>query len=118
MNILEELENRKEVSGDNITEIRSSNRLKGDFCTDTVFILSHRVLSDAEIKILEKSLDIAPIQRKINELELRKDSEEFCRRMKIKSTFRNEPISDFSNIPNLHGNHLKVILVWKFFKLG
>ena len=122
MNILEELENRTEVSGDNITEIRSSNRLKGDFCTDTIFILSHRVLSDAEIKILEKGLDIAPIQRKINELELRKDSEEFCRRIKIKCHFRNDPTSDFSNIPallpNLHGNHLKVILIWKFFKPG
>ena len=78
----------------------SSNRVKGHFCSDTIFNLSHRVLSDAEIKILEKGLDFAPIQRKINEPELRKDFEEFCRRMRIKWYFRNEPTSDFSNIPD------------------
>ena len=70
-----------------------------NFCSDTIFNLSHRVLSDAEIKILEKRLDFAPIQRKINEPELRKYFEEFCRRMRIKWNFRNEPSSDFSNMP-------------------
>ena len=99
VNILEELQNRTEVSGNNITENTSSNRLKGHFCSDTIFNLSHRVLSDAEIKILEKGLDFAPIQRKINVPELKKDFEEFCHRMRIKWHFRNEPTSDFSNIP-------------------
>ena len=56
-NVLEELQNRTEVSRNNITESTSSNRLKGHFCSDTIFNLSHRVLSDAEIKILEKGLD-------------------------------------------------------------
>ena len=65
VNILEELQNRTEVSGNNITENTSSNRLKGHFCSDTIFNLSHRVLSDAEIKILEKGLDFIPIQRKV-----------------------------------------------------
>ena len=74
MKILEKLQNRTEVLGDNITENTSSNRLKGHFCPDTIFNLSHRVLFDAEIKI-EKGLDFAPIQRKINELELRKNFE-------------------------------------------
>ena len=32
------------------------------FCSDTVFNLSKRVLSDMEIKILEKGLDYAPVQ--------------------------------------------------------
>ena len=99
VNILEELQNRTEVSGDNITEITSSNCLKGYFCSHTVFNLSHRVLPDAEIKILEKDLDFAPTQRKINEPELRKDFEEFCHRMRIKWHFWNEPTSNFSNIP-------------------
>ena len=98
-NILEELQNRTEVSEDNITEITSSNHLKGDFCSDTIFNLSHRVLSDAKMKILEKGLDFAPIQRKINEPELKKTFEEFGRRMRIKWHFRNEVTSDFSNIP-------------------
>ena len=34
---------------------------------DTIFNLSHRVLSDAEIKLPEKELDFAPIQMKISQ---------------------------------------------------
>ena len=40
------------------------NRLTGYFCLDAIFNLSNRVLSDNEIKVL----DIAFIQRKVNEL--------------------------------------------------
>ena len=36
------------------------------------------VLSDNKIKILKKGLDLAPIQRKINEAELRSDFGELC----------------------------------------
>ena len=99
VNILEELQCRTEVSGDNITEITSNNRLRGHFSSNAIFNLSHRVLTDAEIKILEKGLDFAPIQRKTNETELRKDFEKSCRRIRIKWHFRSEPTSDFSNTP-------------------
>ena len=47
------------------------NRLTCYFCSDTIFNLSNRFLSDSEIKVLEKGLDFALIQRKINEAELR-----------------------------------------------
>ena len=79
--------------------IGENDRLEGYFCSDTVFNLSNRVLSDSEIKLLEKGLDFAPIQRKINEPELRKDFNEFCRRMRIKWNFRNEPSQNFSETP-------------------
>ena len=102
MNILKQLQNRTEVSRYNITENTSSNSLKGHSCSDTSFNLSHRFLSDAETKTLEKGLGFGPIQRKINEperfKELRKDFEEFCRRMRTKWHFRNGTTSDFSNI--------------------
>ena len=42
------------------------------------FNLSNRALPDDEIKVLKKGLDFAPIQRKINEPELRSDFWEFC----------------------------------------
>ena len=71
--------------GDDITEIMRSNRVKGRFCSDTIFNLSHMVLSDIEIKFLEKSLDFAPIQRKVNESELR--IKEFYRRMGMNLAF-------------------------------
>ena len=64
-----------------------------------MFNLSRKVLTETEIKILEKGLDFAPIQRKINEPGLRSDFEEFCRRVQVKWHFRNEPSPDFSNIP-------------------
>ena len=62
----------------------SLGRLSGNFCSDTIFNLSHRVLLDAEIKVLEKALDFAPIQRKINETELTEDFEELCLCMSVK----------------------------------
>ena len=37
-----------------------------------VFNLSHRVLSDSEIKVLKKNLEFVPIQGKIDEPEWRK----------------------------------------------
>ena len=57
------------------------------------------MLSEDKIKVLEKGLDFAPIQNKVNEPELRKDFDEFCRRMRIKWHFRNEPPESFSTIP-------------------
>ena len=54
------------------------------FCSDTVFNLSKRVFLGIEIKILEKSLDYALIQRKFNKLELNSDSEGFFKCIRIK----------------------------------
>ena len=55
-------------------------------------------MTDTEIRVLEKGLDFAPIQNKINEPELRTDFEDFRRRMRIKWHFRNEPSPTFSEI--------------------
>ena len=58
-------------------KVITEGRLAGYFCSDAVFNLSHRVLTETEIKVLEKGLDYVPIQKKLNELELRKDFSEF-----------------------------------------
>ena len=68
----------------------SNDRISGYFCSDTVFNLSEKILTDIEIKVLEKGFEYAPAQNKINEPELRRDFEEFCRRMRPKWYFRNE----------------------------
>ena len=100
LEILEELQNSNEIiSSDSSCDVIPDNRLKGYFCSDTVFTLSGRVLSEYEIKFLEKGLDFAPFQRKVNEPELRRDFQEFCRRMRIKWHFRNEISEDFSEVP-------------------
>ena len=64
--------------------------------SDTVFNLSRKVLTDTQIKVLEKGLDFAPIQRKLNEPELRRGFKEFCRCMRLKWNFRDEPTPFFS----------------------
>ena len=62
----------------------SESRLTGSFCSETIFSLSHRMLTDAEIEVLEKGLDFASIQRKINEPKLKQDFNDFCRKMRLK----------------------------------
>ena len=58
-------------------------------------------MTDTEIRVLDKGFDFAPSQNKINQLELRTDFEDFCRRMRINWHFRNEPSPTFSEIPSL-----------------
>ena len=55
-----------------------------DIFVQIVFNLSKKILTDIEIKVLEKGLDYAPIQNKINEPEPRRVFEEFCRRSRLK----------------------------------
>ena len=71
----------------NSVPVTSKGRLSGYFCSETVFNLSRTILPDTEIKILEKGLDFALVQRKINEPELRCDFEEFQRRVRTKWHF-------------------------------
>ena len=100
LSVLESIENMNDsLDSSNKVSVTSEGRLSGYFFSETVFNLSRKVLIETEIKILEKGLDFAPIQRKINEPELRSDFEEFCRRVRVKWHFRNEPSPDFSNIP-------------------
>ena len=87
-----ELKKRSQVRKDSTSGLTTfKNRLRGYFCSETISHLSHRVLTDSEIKFLEKGLGFAPIQHKINEAELRCNFNEFCRRMRLKWHFRDEP---------------------------
>ena len=99
LDILEELHNHEPYISDIRASGTSDERLQGHFCSDIVFSLSNKILSEEEIKVVEKGLDFATIQRKINEPELRKNVEEFCRRMRTKWNFRNEPLQGFSVAP-------------------
>ena len=80
-------------------KVTSEGRVSGYFCSGTVFNLSQRVLTKTEIKVLEKGFDYAPIQKKINKSERRKDFSEFCRSMRNKWYFRNEPTPQISEVP-------------------
>ena len=74
ISILDELQN---ITVTGPSSNKDSTHLTGYFCSETVFNLSNRTLSDAEIKVLKKGLDYVPIQNKINKPELRNDCNEF-----------------------------------------
>ena len=103
LKVLEELQSTREDGTTLHNNIRYNcvyePRIDGHFCSDAVFNLSRRILTEAEIKVLGKGLNFAPIQNKINKLELRTYFKEFCRRMRTKWYFKNEPTKEFSNIP-------------------
>ena len=60
------------------------DELVGFFRSKTVFNLSHKIFAEIKIKVLEKRLDVAPVQRTLKEPELCKDYEEFFCRMRCK----------------------------------
>ena len=83
----------------NRTTLTDEGRIRGVFCSRTVFNLSHKILTEIEIKMLEKGLDFPPVQKTLNEPELREDFQEFCHRMRCKWHFRNEVSETISEIP-------------------
>ena len=93
-------QHRNKTSSQHKAGVTNDGRLVGYFCSNTVFNLSRKALTDIEIKVLEKGLDFAQIQNKINEPELRSDFEEFARRIRTKWHFRNEPTLFFSESPS------------------
>ena len=76
-----------------------NERLEGYFCSKSVFNLSKKVLTETEIRVLEKGLGFAPTPTKINETELRADFNEFDRKMRCKWFFRNHSTENFSEAP-------------------
>ena len=77
----------------------NNGRLQGYFCSDVVFNLSHKVLTNLEISVLGKGLGFSPTPTFINEADLRRDFADFDGKMRCKWFFRNEPTEDFSEIP-------------------
>ena len=62
-------------------------------------ILRKKVVSETEIRTLEKGLHFAPIQNKINQPELSRNFKEFCRHICLDLNFRNEATPEFSYRP-------------------
>ena len=92
-------ENISVMQEEPITRTDNNGRLKDYFCSDVVFNLSHKVLTDLEISVLGKGLGFPPTPTFINEADLRTDFADFARKMRCKWFFRNEPTEDFSEIP-------------------
>ena len=54
--------------------------MKGYFCSKTVFNLSRKLLTETEIRVLEKGLGFAPTPTSINESDLKRDFNEFSQK--------------------------------------
>ena len=95
----------------NVPQVES-NRLKGQFCSDVVFNLSGKVLTDLEIKVLGKGLMWL---RLILSMKLTFDFKEFCRKMirKCKLFLGMNLLSILATgqlfVPSLHGNLQQVM---------
>ena len=76
-----------------------NRRMKGYFCSKTVFNLSKKVLTETEICILEKGLGFPPATTRVNESDLKRDFNELSQTMRCKWYFRNEPKENFSEKP-------------------
>ena len=80
-------------------QLSNNDRLVGHFTSENVFNLSHKILSETEIRVLSKGLQFLPTSFKIDEVDLRKDFNEFSRRMRNKWHLRDNATADFSEIP-------------------
>ena len=63
-----------------------------------------QVLTATEIKVLERGLGFVPTPNLINEADIRRDFQDFSRKMRCRRHFRNEPSDDFSNVPAFRPN--------------
>ena len=106
------------VNNDNFLET-DSDCIKGSFSSNSVFNLSKKVLSKTEIKVLEKGLGFSPTPSSINEADSRRDFDDFARKMRSKSHFRNESQYIPSEVSTyklkLHGIPQKVRQLWNYF---
>ena len=79
-------------------------RMAGSFVSEYVFNLSKKVLSQREINVLQKGLGFSPNQSFINEADLRRDFNEFGRKMRCKWCFRSKTQSS-KEIPTFHSKY-------------
>ena len=94
-------------------------RLKSYFCSDKVFNLSKKVLTETEIRVLERGLGFVPTPKLINEENLRKDFDEFSRKMRCKWYFKTSHqiilVKYLRSSPNLSGSHQQVTHAENYF---
>ena len=79
-----------------------NERLEGYFCSKSKFNLSKKVLTETEIRVLEKGLGFAPTPSKISGTDLRADFNELARKMRCKWFFRNKPTENVSEATTFH----------------
>ena len=78
----------------------ASGRIKGKFVSETVFNLSSRKITEAEIKVFKKGLCFVPTPEKINRWQLKNGLEKFGRNIRLRMHFVSEVTPNFSKSPS------------------
>ena len=73
--------------------------MEGKFVFKNVLNLSNRVLTENEIRVLDKGLNFVPTPEKIDCYQIKKDLEHLERDIKLKMYYKTEPTSAFSKKP-------------------
>ena len=98
-NCISSFEKSEEALEKEVKSPVTSRRLKGYFYSNTEFNLSKKVLTKTEIGVLEKDLGFVLTPNLINEENLRRDFDDFSRKVRCKWYFRNEISDNFSEVP-------------------
>ena len=73
--------------------------MEGKFVSQNVFNLSNRVLTENEIKVLDKGLNIIPTAEKPDRLQIKNDLEKLGREIKLRILYQNDLSPSFSEKP-------------------
>ena len=101
-----DLETRKSIgessnnnSPENNADAPNSKRMQGKFVSQNVFNLSDRVLTENEIKVLDKGLNFVPTPEKLDRLQIKIDLEKLGRDIKLRIFYHNDLSPSFSKKP-------------------
>ena len=86
-------------TSENVNDKNQGQRIQGQFISKNVFNLSHRVLTETEISLLDKGLQFVPTPEKIDRHQIKKDLERLGRHIRLKMHFQYEPSANFSTKP-------------------
>ena len=78
----------------------ATGRIEGKFVSETVFNLSSRNITEAEIKVFKKGLCFVPTPEKINRWQLKNGLEKFGRNIRLQMHFVSEVTPNFSKSPS------------------
>ena len=87
------------VLTENNAEIPNSKRMEGKFLSQNVFNLSDRVLTENEIKVLDKGLNFVPTPEKSDRLQIKNELEKLGRDIKLRMFYQNDLSPSFSEKP-------------------
>ena len=81
------------------TNGNKKERMEGKFVSKNVLNLSNRVLTESEIRVLDKGLNFVPTPEKLDRYQIKKDLERLGRDIILKIDYKTEPTPAFSEKP-------------------